>query len=748
MSNSRENRQAGFNHLLLATAASFGLMASPAFAQEATGQASASDDDGLGDIIVTAQRREQNLQQVPAAVTALNAEILSQRGITSSLDLVQVTPGLQVGVQSGGANGTASGTYFIRGMGQQRANNGSEPAVGVYVDDIYYPSLQGNLFSVIDVEQIEVLRGPQGTLFGRNTIGGAVRYTSRAPSQNFEGGITATLGSYDRRDLTGFINVPLGTGAAFRLTAGHLERDGFARRQDGGPNAGAEETNIVRAQLRVEPASNLRIDLTAQYVDFNLEGIAYTTPSPVNPLPGTQVFLYNQSPRGLINPYDSRYNATCSRCQPGSGFREFASSEIWSASAAITWDISDTVTLKSLSGYTDVSTVAANDYDASALEIFHQNLSFDVEAFSQEFQLNANLFDNRLSLVTGLFYYDERFISNGNVPNDFVIRGGPAGGGSITPATAITRETKSYAAFLDGRLGVTDELTLLFGARISRDEKEADARRATGPLAANSDAFTSFTGRIGLQYQWNRDIMTYATISEGFRAGGFNFIPASNAFFPFEPEKSRAYEIGARMQFLDRRLRFNPTIFYNDWSDIQVQSVISVPTGTVITFDNAAKAHTYGLELETQLAVTNNLQLFGSLSILRTQYDDIGTATGITLNSNFMRAPRLTFALGGTYNHEFAGGYGAALTVNYSWVDDQQSTPTDDDFMFLPSHGILNARLELTDPSERFSIALFGTNLTDSVYYIGGVRFSKNVGVDRVDLGRPREFGVSVRARF
>src|SRR5690606_13056391 len=189
-------------------------------------------------------------------------------------------------------------------------------------------------------------------------------------------------------------------------------------------------------------------------------------------------------------------------------------------------------------------------------------------------------------------------------------------------------------------------------------------------------------------------------------------------------------------------------IFYNDWSDIQVQSVISVPTGTVITFDNAAKAHTYGLELEAQLAVTNHFQLFGSMSVLRTQYDDIGTATGITLNSNFMRAPRLTFALGGTYNHEFAGGYGAALTVNYSWVDDQQSTPTDDDFMFLPSHGLLNARLELTDPSQRFSIALFGTNLADAVYYIGGVRFSKYVGVDRVDLGPPREFGVSLRARF
>jgi iron complex outermembrane receptor protein len=751
MLSSRNSPRAGIRHLLLATVALLGISASPAFAQDnaadpAASEPAANDGDGLSEVIVTAQRREQNLQQVPAAVTALNTETLSQRGITSALDLVQATPGLQVGVQSGGANGTASGTYFIRGMGQQRANNGSEPAVGIYVDDIYYPSLQGNLFSIVDVEQIEVLRGPQGTLFGRNTIGGAVRYTSRAPSRTFEASITGTAGSYDRRDVTGFVNAPLGDKAAFRVTAGHLERDGFARRQDGGPNAGAENTDLVRVQLRLDPTDNLRIDLTGQYVEFDLEGIAYTTPSPVNPLPGTQVFLYNQSALGLANPYDSRYNATCARCQPGSNYREFATSQVWNASAAINWEISDTVTLRSLTGYTNVESLASNDYDASALSIFHQNLSFEVEAFSQEFQLNANLFDQRLSLVTGLFFYDESFISNGLLVNEFIIR--PGAGGSNTPATAIDRDTRSYAGFFDGRFAATDRLTLLFGARLSRDEKSASASRATGFITADETAFTSFTGRLGLQYQWTPEIMTYATVSEGFRSGGFNFIPAQNRFFAFEPEKSRAYEIGARLEFLNRRLRFNPTVYYNEWKDIQVQSVIAVPTGTVITFDNAARAHTYGMELEAQFAITHNFRLFGSLALLHAQYDDIGNATGITLNSNFMRAPDVTYSVGATYEQEFAGGWDATATVNYAWVDDTQSTPTDDDFMFLPSHGILNARLEISTPGNRFSIAVFGTNLTDSVYYIGGVRFSKNVGVDRVDLGRPREFGVSLRARF
>lgn len=718
-------------------------IATPVRAQDASAAPTGADDRGaLQEIVVTAQRREQNLQEAPVAVTALSPDTLRQRNVTSTLELMQVTPGLQVSTQSGGGNSVASATFFLRGMGQQRANNGSEPAVGIYVDDIYYPSLQGAIFNIVDLERVEVLRGPQGTLFGRNTIGGAIRYTSSQPSRQFEGQVAATYGSYDRIDLTSYINIPIGDALAVRATAGHLERDGFVKVARGGPNAGRDKTDLVRLQVRADPSDNFRIDLSGQYMEYHLDGFPYTLPSPVAPLPGTNVFIYNASAAGRLNPYDSRYEAACKRCQPGTGFPEFADTEVFNASASLTWELSDAVTLKSLSGYTKVDSRAANDYDASILDIFHQNQSFDVEAFSQEFQLNAKLFDNRLNIVTGLYYYDERFISNGKISAEFIINN------AITPATAITRDTESFAGFIDASFDVTDRLTLLLGGRYSRDKKNAAAVRLGVQTATAEASFPSTIARVGLKYRWSDQIMTYASISEGFRAGGFNYIPAQLKFFRFDPETSRAYEIGARMDLFDRHLRFNPTIFYNDWKNIQVQSVQAVPTGTIITLDNAGQAHTYGLEIETQLVVSDNLQLFGTLARLEAKYDSVGTASGITTNSKFMRAPELTYSLGATYTQEFAGGYSAVATVSYAWADDQVSTSTDTDFILLPSYGVANVRVEVTDPTKRYSLAVFGTNLTNEDYFIGGVRFSKNVGVDRADLGRPREFGVTLRAKF
>ncbi len=201
------------------------LIASPALAQTAPVQPASGAEEAanpadvaVADIVVTAQRRSQRLQDVPVAVTALTDSALSQLNVASSQDLMQVVPSLQVSTQTG-ANGTGSATFFLRGMGQQRAGNGSEPAVGIYVDDFYYPTLNGTIFDIVDLEQVEVLRGPQGTLFGRNTIGGAIRYTTkRATLDSFEGHVTGTVGSYDRYDISGSVNLPIGSIAALRLT--------------------------------------------------------------------------------------------------------------------------------------------------------------------------------------------------------------------------------------------------------------------------------------------------------------------------------------------------------------------------------------------------------------------------------------------------------------------------------------------------------------------------------------------------
>ena len=220
----------------------------------ATSWAMAADETQLEEVVVTAEKRSENLQQAPVAVTALSADSLTERNILTTQDLMQVTPGLQVASQPAADSG-GSAVFFLRGMGQERAGNGSEPAVGIYIDDIYYPSLEGTLFNIIDLQQVEVLRGPQGTLFGRNTIGGAINYTTQKPTDDFAATATATVGSFGRNDLTGTLNLPVGAIFDVRITAGRLQTSGYVRQQDGAPDAGGAQTDLARVAVRAKATS-------------------------------------------------------------------------------------------------------------------------------------------------------------------------------------------------------------------------------------------------------------------------------------------------------------------------------------------------------------------------------------------------------------------------------------------------------------------------------------------------------------
>ena len=739
--------------LITASLLPVALSGAPVLAQDAQPDPAAPEPtNGVQDIIVTAQRRTQNLQTVPAAVTALSPEVLTERNVASTQDLMRVTPGLQVSTLTGGT-GSASASFFLRGMGQQRAANGAEPAVGIYVDDIYYPTLQGANFDIVDLAGVEVLRGPQGTLFGRNTIGGAIRYITARPGEDFAASVSGTLGSYNRRDLTGFANVPLGDKAAIRFTAGHLERDGFVRRQSGGPNAGASTLNLGRVALRADPASNFSVDITAQYQESELDGFGYVTLGPIVFPPSSLLAPYNLTPAGRLNPLDNRYAAQCGFCQAGSNAGESSRNNTFNGSVILSWDISSDLTLKSLTGYTKLIAKAVIDYDGTPLNLYQANQNNETEALSQELQLNAKLFDDRLNVVGGLFYYEDEYRYNFDLAFEgFGTFFNPArfSANGTSPATPQRRNTKSYAAYADATFALTDQLTFILGGRYSEDHKTAQANiNNTGVFSTNTATFDSATGRIGLKYQAASNAMVYATVSTGFRAGGFNYAAAIRRFVPFQPENSRSYEVGGRFDLFDRHLRLNPTFFYNDWKNIQVQSVVpDAATGiNIVSLDNAAKAHTYGFELETTLALNRNFEVYGTLALLRARYDSIGTATGITVDTEFQRAPEVTYSLGATFRQDVSG-FGAVANVNWSWQGSQYSTPTLTDRLFLPSYGVLGARLQVTDPSKRFTLAVFGTNLTNEVYYVGGVGYSYNVGINRYDVGRAREFGVNLKIGF
>jgi iron complex outermembrane receptor protein len=243
--------------------------------------------------------------------------------------------------------------------------------------------------------------------------------------------------------------------------------------------------------------------------------------------------------------------------------------------------------------------------------------------------------------------------------------------------------------------------------------------------------------------------MSYGKVSTGFRAGGFNppGISPPIPFIAFQPEYDRSYEIGMRMDLFDQRVRLNPTVFYNKWTGIQVQTAVPIiGEGLELELQNAGRAHTDGFELEAEAKVTEDLLLFANVATLSTKYASVGAASGITANSYFERAPTLTYGIGSTYTYDLASSK-LRTTVNWSWEAQQHSTPTDDDTLILPSYGLLNGRLEYAIPS-RWTFAAFGTNLLNKVYYVGGVNYSANVGSPLYNLGHPREWGLSARYNF
>ena len=390
---------------------------------------------------------------------------------------------------------------------------------------------------------------------------------------------------------------------------------------------------------------------------------------------------------------------------------------------------------------------------------------------TQELRLTGESLSNRLHWTVGGYYYDS---SERQDPGQAIVLGfGPPTLAFGDPQTDVTSE----AVYGQATYNLTEMLSLTGGLRYSH---ETNTGRLIGQTSPVSETFTNVSPHVGANLQLNPDIMLYVAASEGFRAGGLT----PNAALPggglaFGPETAWTYEAGARMEFLDHRLRVNPTFFFTDWKDIQFNVLIPTATTVVAATQNAGDAQIKGFELESQFAVTDRLSLTGSMSLLDGHYTRVGNLTrtiypfgflatfpnpvtglilpgssvtlpNLTLKSPLQRAPRAKFAVGVTYSHPLPGGAKLVGSLDYSWTDKQSSAVTIDDAVELPAYGLLNGRLEYDSPDGRWSVAGFATNLTNAFYLIGGVDFAKGytTGTKELDPGRPREFGVELRTQF
>lgn len=743
----------------------------------------------IEEITVTARRRAERLQDTPISITAFTDEEL--RRITSNqIDAIgRRTPNLEfnfTAANSGGSNATA----YIRGIGQTDFLVTVNPGVGIYLDGVYLGRATGASLDLLDVERIEVLRGPQGTLFGRNTIGGAIRVITKDPNMTeLEGFAQVTAGNLSRIDGQVGVSGPLiEDKLAVRLTAASNNRNGFGdiEMQPDRDALGDVENQVVRGAVLWEPNSRLSFALDADYSHQDQETTAYDLVE-VNPA-GSVISLFNAFAAPAVG-------AAVTPDLVDGDIRDINNinlsvndHEIWGISLTAGYDAGP-VQLKSISAYRNLEAEFGRDADATGVEISSTRNMVEQEQFSQELQLSGRSFENRLDWVTGLYYYHEQATDDNRVnlyrglfdalealptsldnlamgnfgaPQTPGVPGGPGNPVNVALdlelSPIVDIETNSYAAFGEFTYDLSEKFSVTGGVRYSVDLIDnliSQTRRASGAVIfdglESGDRFGAWTGRAGLEYKPTDRSLLYFSASRGFKSGGFNGRPTQEAQLQsFGPEFVWTYEIGAKADLWDNRLRTNLALFYSDYTDIQLQIRSFDPqTGTFVELtDNAAAATIKGIELETSFVPNEWARLDFNLSVLDAEYDDIGQAT-INPNNEFPRAPDLTTTTILTLFAPLPARYGS-LNFQTEWaynsgyfVDtiNTQSTEQGD-------FNLWDMRLTYTSPGETWELTAFANNVFDEVYIESGGGALESLGVAEAYAGLPRLWGVRGTWRY
>ncbi|MDX9874745.1 MAG: TonB-dependent receptor [Spongiibacteraceae bacterium] len=689
----------------------------------------------LEEVVVSARRVEESLQTTPVSVVALGGEKLEQMGVDSLSTFDAFVPNLSTGAPMGGGN---LAVFTIRGIGGGQGTVSHENSVGVYIDEIYMARPNGGLLDLIDVGQVEVLRGPQGTLFGRNTSGGAVIYHTKRPDHEFGGEVKGAIGSYDRRDVTGIVNIPFTDTLAGRFTYASATRDGFVKRLNDGQKMGNKDVQLARGQLRWTPTDDWTVDFAAAHLQSSTNGVA-THISAIDPTDLLPSRLGNPGYNDSLLTHD-RYKVR------GGSLPDINDYESTSYSLLASYQLNDNIEFRSLTGYNEANHRQRTDYDLTEFDVWMYDETYDIEYYSQEFQLNGTTFDDRLNWVTGIFYLHEESRQDRKrfLPTE------PAG----NPEYGDTDNT-SYAVFAQGTYSLTDKLSATLGVRWNKDEKDYAGGRGTAE-AENDDDWENVSTRIGIEYELTPDVMLYASRAEGFRAGGFNDRPRpgqlNDGLIPYDPEELVTYEIGFRSEFWDNRARLNATYFFTEYDDIQVQTAFFDPrAGTNIQVtQNAGAAEVEGIELEALVMLTDRLTLNASFGWIDAKYTDVGNSPTLTKKTPFQFTPEYSYTIGLTYTQPLQGA-DLDLSVDYGWKDEQTNNNTETNYIWMPDYGLLNARVSYTPHEGNWSVALFGTNLLDEEYLIGAMDLSTGdnySGFISEFLGRPREVGVELKVTF
>ena len=741
------------------------------------------------EIVVTARRREEDLQKIPISVTALSGTDLEARSLVSLDELDNFTPNLVFNTTGGFGDEAAESAVFMRGVGQlvaQRFNTDS--GVGIYVDGVFVSRSQGAVFDLLDLERVEVLRGPQGTLFGRNAIGGAIHLVTRPPSTELKARLTATTGEYSRADLTGSVAGQLTDKLSGGLTLITANRDGFSESRFSGQEFGDVNYDAGRTSWDYQPSPAVSVRLTGDYsrkreagANMRLRGV-------------DQVEIVDFFNRVMTAAGRETYTdqwVSDSTHVSFSGFPSFIDSDVYGTSVSAVWT-GDSVSLQSITSFRGFDISSQGDGDGSPPLFAERERTQRQDQFSQELQLSG-LAGDKLDWQTGLLYFRERprehgrgiifrdltatletlsgpIIAPPGVPN-FLCDSGPpppglpcfGGAGNplnqfFAPAlgfVVLDMTTVSTAAFGEGSYALSDRAELTVGLRYSRDEKEMSRFGVESPLGdppppgerSDEGDWSAWTPRVSLSYQAKSDVLLYLTASRGFKSGGFDttILENTEGFPSFKPELMWTYEAGVKSQLFGHRLKLNQSTFWSDYENIQfiVADVLDgIPVAVV---KNAGTAEIFGFELELEAQLAQGLNLSLGAGYTDAELVDIDPGSGVAIDAFFPQTPDWTYNLGLQYAAALSRG-SLIARADYGWRDDVFFGFENDDRAFQEAYGVLNARV-LYAPSARWEVALFGTNLTDEDYLVSALRLEA-VGTTLGVGARPREWGATFEIRW
>ncbi len=746
----------------------------PTVAEPSVAEPSGENGGSLEEVIVTARRRSEDLQQVPISIASLSAADLQIRGIDNVEQLDHTIPNFSPAPYN--FFGTEQASFRMRGV----------PGVGVYVDGIAYQEEFGFFSDLVEMDRVEVLRGPQGTLFGKNSMGGAIQFVTKEPADEFGARVSTTVGDYHRFNVSAAMDLPLTPTLLTKVTVAKVTRDGYLPSVSVDQTFGSQDNLLARLDVLWKPSDDFNARFIIEENDLGTNGNPTTdwglSPSCAGyPTEPSLTCLYNgASQYGAplkVNPAWV-YGASNTRLTAGNYDGPELKTDATNYKLILNYKLNDTWAIKALGSARDVRSESFEDFTNIPYHMFEGENTNNIHEATGEGQLLFS--SDRLTGTTGVYYYNDfrRWRRENWFGNDVDLAVNPTNNADAKDFLGIPSfvpvpefipnidvlffyHIHGIAGFSEWTYKITDKLSLTAGLRYNRDSAEVLGFQAdqpiptlccvpstsitpngAGPVYGSSfGVYTDTAPRFSLQYQWTPAVMTYATFAEGFSAGGGTQTPTGVQ--SYAPEKLNNYEVGLRSDWFDHTLRFNASVFYGRYTNVQANENEGFDNVTI----NAGKGTVRGAELEGQWLITRAFSINYGLGFLASGYSDYPATTGIITGSPFPYAPKETVDVGAQYDTPLPNGGGLTVRMDEGWTS-SVVTGSDSSGVTIPSYGLLGARLVYHPPrTNKWDLQLYGSNLLDKYYRLTGYAIP-SLGLDTGTVGVPRMYGLTINGKF